>query len=324
MQDIRKISTMTNVYILAKTWRYLMIIPSVILFLLFWSLFFFAGGSLDMPFGAWMLLIVVSAISGGVIYGALTSKIVTSPEGIENLSLGIHVRATWDKVEKIEFAPDGFVNLHFKEPVYTNRVAKILRILYPYDKTIMLSPYTGELATSNLLKDLAKYVPNSNIPTFVAQQKQGIKTYQEAGVIGLYYLGWFVVWSLFALGFQKRTQEFLTSSGLPNTDPILNFIGISLVAGLFFNAIALLRRYNAEIIGLDENEISRKARTYYLGPLVMIVISFLIGGGIWVFSPTLLKSNLVVLLMFLIGRRVLHPVSSAIERILFQENVQQS
>src|SRR5688572_27480323 len=111
---------MTNVYPLAKTWRYLMIIPSVLLFILFWSAFLFGGGSLDMPLGAWILLIVVSAISGGMIYFTMTSKIVTSPVGIEYKSFGIQVWASWDNVEKIEFTPDGFVNLHFKEPISTN------------------------------------------------------------------------------------------------------------------------------------------------------------------------------------------------------------
>jgi len=141
-----------------------------------------------MPVGVWALLIVVSAILGGMIYGTMASKIITSPKGIEHISFGIHVRATWDKVEKIEFTHDGLVKLLFKEPIWTNKLATVFLFLYPYNKMIMLSPYAGDLPTSNLLTDIAKYVPNSNIPAFVAQQKRTTKTYQEAIMIGFYYL----------------------------------------------------------------------------------------------------------------------------------------
>lgn len=311
---------MTNVHMITKTWRYLMIIPSILLFLLLWSFAIFGGGLLDMPIDAWVFLIVVSAISGGMIYGTVTSKIVTSPEGIENISFGIQVMATWDKIEKIEFAPDGLVNLHFKEPIYTNQLARTLRFLYPYDKTILLSPYAGDLATSKLLKDIAQYVPNSNIPAFVAQQKYSTKKFQEAGIIGLYYLGWFVAWFLFAMGVQKKVEEYVATLGLPNADSFLNFIGLSLVVGLFVNAIRLLRQYNVEIIGLNEYGISHKARTHYLGPFVIIVMSFLIGSCIWTVLPMFLKSEFVVWVMILQGIVSL-PISSRIERSLFRDNL---
>jgi len=74
----------------------------------------------------------------------------------------------------------------------------------------------------------------------------------------------------------------------------------------------LLRRYNAEIVKLDENGVSHKARTYFLGPLVIIVIGFLIGISIWTLLPTVLESEAVLPILFLIGLASL-PVSSAIE-----------
>lgn len=312
---------MTNVYVLAKTWRYLMIIPAVILFLLFWSLFIFGDGSLDMPLGAWMLLIVVTAISGSMIYGAITSKLITSLEGIEHISFGIQVRVTWTQVERIEFAPDGIVNLHFKEPVYINGLASALVFLYPYDKTIQLSPYTGDLATSKLLKDLASHVPNSNIPEFASQQKYSVKTFQEAGVIGLYYLGWFLVWALFAIVFQEKADEYLAALGLPNARELLTFIDFSLLIGLFVNTLKLMKQYNAEIIKLDENEIAHKARAYYLIPFVILLISPLVGVGIWTFLPKSSDVNFDSFVMFLIGAASL-PVSTGIERLFFRDNIQ--
>lgn len=308
---------MINTYKLAKSWLYLSIIPAAIVLVGIWALYIFGGGSVDMPIGAWMFLIIVNGFAGWVIYCTVTSKIVTSPEGMEYISFGIQMKATWDQVEKIEFTPDGFVNLYFKEPIYTNSFASALRFLYPYDKTIMLSPYTGDLATSSLLKDLANYVPNSNIPEFVAQQKYSVKTFQEAGVIGLYYLGWLIVWFLFGIAFQKSAETYLTALGLRNADQFLGFVGFSLLIGLFVNALRLLRQYNTEIIKLDENGIAHRARAHYLSPLLILVTGSLVGIA---FLPKLLDANIDSIVMFLIGAVSL-PVSSRIERLLFQDEI---
>jgi hypothetical protein len=311
---------MINAYKLAISWRYLMIIPSAILFIMFWSLFIFGGGSLDMPIGAWMLMIFVSGFTGWIIYGAQISKIATSPDGIESVMLGIRVKAAWDKIEKIDMAPDGFVNLVFKEPIYKGEFANAFLGLLGYHKIIQLSPFIDDLATSILLRDLAKYVPNSNIPEFVAQQKHSTKPYQQAGIIGLYYLAWFITWALFAILFQKKAEQYLATIGLPNIDPFLTFVGFSLVIGLFVNAMSLLKGYSAEILKLDPNEASHKARTYYLSPLVIILISFLAGIGIWTFIKTRSDTNFEVLIMFLIGAASLW-VSARIERLVFRDNV---
>lgn len=275
-----------------------------------------------MPLGAWMLLLVVSIISIGMIYGALTSKFVTSPEGIEHFSFGIQVKAAWNQVDKIEFTPDGSVNLLFRESVYTNGLARALRFAYPYDKTIQLSPYTGNVANSGLLKDIEKHISISNSPVSIAEKNESTKTYQEAVVIGLYYLGWFVAWFLFALGLQERLGELLATWGLSNAHAILTFVGLSLVIGLFVNSIILLKRYNVEITKLDANGVAHKARAYYLNPLVISLVSSLIGGIIPAVLPILLESRTIyVLVLFLIGRVAL-PISSRIERVLFQDSVQ--
>jgi hypothetical protein len=308
---------MTNVYLLAKTWRYLTIISAVLLFVFFWSIFLLSGGAVNMPLGAWILLLVVSVVSVGMIYGALTSKFITSPLGFEHLSFGIRMWATWDQVESIEFTPEGFINLHVKEPISINILGGAWRFLYSYDKTIQLSPYIADLATSDLLQDIANYIPHSNIPAVIAQPKSRTQTYQEAGVIGLYYLGWFIIWFLFSMGLQKRLEEFLATWGLSNAHSILTFVGLSLVIGLFVSATISLRRYNADIVKLDERGISRQARTYYLSPFVIILISSLISYSITAVLPILFESRIIyVLVLFLIARVAL-PVSSKIERILF-------
>lgn len=310
---------MINAYKFSNTWRYLLIIPSIILFLLFWLLYIFGGGSLDMPIAAWTPLIVVSAISGWVIYGTMISKLTTSPNSIESVTLGIRVEATWDKVEKIDMTPDGFINLVFKEPIYTSKLANVLFGLLAYDKIIQISPFIDDPATSDLLKDIAKYVPNSNIPKFVAQQKHSTQTYQKAGMIGLYYFGCFIAWALFALFSQKRFEEYLAALGLSNADPILTFVGLSLVIGLFVNTMSLLKGYNAEVVKLDEYEISHRARTYYLSPAVTIAISFFVGMGIWAFKQTHPDVDFEVPIMFLMGTVSLW-ISSKIERLLFGDD----
>src|SRR5687767_8307832 len=108
---------MIKTYKLAKSWRYLSIFPAAMLFVGIWALYIFGGGSVDMPIGAWMFLIIVNGFAGWIIYSTMISKIVTSLEGIEYISFGIRGWAAWDTVEKIEFTPDGFVKLHFKEPI---------------------------------------------------------------------------------------------------------------------------------------------------------------------------------------------------------------
>lgn len=308
-----------NTYKLAKIWQSLLIVPSVCLILLFWSLVFIEDDLSGIPVGAWVFIITVTAISSSFIYNAVTSKIITSPEGIASVSFGIRVNVAWDKVEGIDVNQQGFVNLVFKEAIYRNRLVNILLSPLAYEKTFQLSPYIDDLATSNLPRDIAKYAPVGNIPAFVAQQKRSTKTYQKAGMIGLYYFGWFIVLFLFAIGFQNSVEEYFAKVGLINTGLILDFVAFSLVIGLFVSTISLLKRYNGEIDKLGENEVSHRARAYYITPLIIALISSVIGVAIWIFLRK--TSDFEVYLMFLIGVISLW-VSSKIERLLFTDNGQ--
>lgn len=273
-----------------------------------------------MPGAAWILLAIIGGIAGLLTYGAVTSKMVTSPEGIESMILGIRVMAAWDKVIKTDIT-GGYVNLIFKEPIYKNKLASVFPLFLVPDNTIQLSPFIDDLATSSLLKDVMNYVPNTDFPELAAQKSHWTKRNQEAGVIGLYYLGWLMVWWTFGVFFQEGVKEYLATLGLPNAGRILTFVSGSLMIGLFINAISFIQRYSAEIVKPDRSRISHKVIAYYLSPLVILLISGIVGIGIWAFVKIRLDTSFETFLIFLIGIVSLW-VSNRIEGFLYRDNIQ--
>lgn len=312
---------MKNTYILARTWRYLLIVSSVGLTIGFLFPVFignFSGKASDLIWSA----VIIGGISGTLTYGTVTSKIMTSPEGIETLSFGVRVQATWDKVERVDINPYGFINLFFKESLYKNQLLNSFLRPLAYDRTIQLSPYIDDLATSNLIKDVAKYVPNSNIPEFVAKNRSSTKNFQKVGTIGLYYLVCGFLLVLFAFVFRKGA-EYLEASGFHNATLISYLMTTTLMLGLFVNGMGLLG-YNAEIAKLPDLEISHKARTHYLSPIVALLLGFVGGVIIW----AVLQSRSIIvereenfaLVAFLLGAVSLR-ASGAIERLFFKDDV---
>ncbi|MBN1923123.1 MAG: hypothetical protein JW892_17895 [Anaerolineae bacterium] len=312
---------MKHTYPLARIWRYLLIVSSVgfsSMFLLPVIIGNFPGKASDFIWAA----IIAGGISGAYSYGTITSKIITSPAGIEAVAFGISLQATWDKVERVDINPYGFVNLVSKDSLYKNKLVSTLLRPLAYNRTIQLSPYIDDLATSDLLQDIAKYVPNSNIPELVAENTSSTKPFQKVGTIGLYQLGSFLLLALLAAIFRKEAQ-YLKASGVHNATLISYIITSSLILGPFFNAITLLG-YNAEISGLPESEISHKARTYYLNPIVTLLLGFGVGAIIWAVcqSRSIIVEReqdfvLVTVLLAAVSLRV----SAAIERLIFKDDV---
>ncbi len=312
---------MKNTYILARTWRYVLIVSSVGLVILsILPIFFgnFAGKASDFIRSA----IIIGGISGTLTYGIVTSKIITSPEGIETVSFGLRVQATWDKVEKVDINPYGFANLYFKESLYKNKLVNSLLRPLASDRTIQLSPFIDDFASSNLIKDVAKYIPNSNIPEFITEKKSSTKNFQKVGTIGLYYLGFFFLLNLFAFVFRKGI-EYMKASGLQNTTLVSYIMITSLTLGLVFNGIGLLGYY-AEISKLQDSEISHKARTHYLSPIIALLLGFV--GGVIIWAVLQFRSIIVereedfALVAFLLGAVSLR-ASGAIERLFFKDDV---
>jgi len=312
---------MKNTYILARTWRYLLIVSSVGLTIGFLFPVFignFSGKASDFIWPA----VIIGGISGTLTYGTVTSKIMTSPEGIETVAFGVKVQATWDKVERVDINHYGFVNLFFKESLYKNQLVNSFLRPLAYDRIIQLSPYIDDLATSNLIKDVAKYVPNNNIPEFVAQNRSSTKNFQKVGAIGLYYLVCLFLLVLFAFVFRKGA-EYLESSGFHNATLVSYLMTTTLMLGLFFNSMGLLG-YNAEIANLQAPEISHKARSHYLSPIVALLLGLLGGAIIW----GILQSRSIIveregnfaIVAFILGAVSLR-ASGAIERLIFKDDV---
>jgi hypothetical protein len=258
----------------------------------------------------------------GLSYGTLSSTITTSPEGIECVSFGIRVKATWDKVERIDANTYGFVNLFFKEPLYKNKFINALFRPFAYDRTIQLSPYIDDVASSNLLRDIAKYVPHSNISWFLAENKSPRENYQKVGTIGLYYLGVLILMVPLSFVF-AGTVHYLEASGIRNMSLILYIMNSSLIISLMFNGASLLG-YNSETANLKSRKIARKARTLYLGPIVALLLGFVVGIGIWAalqFRSIVVEEDADFVFVALILGIVSLRVSSSIERFIFRENV---
>lgn len=318
---------MINVHRLARIWRYLLIASSTGLVLTF-LLPPITGKTSDAP-SIWIWgAIIVGGLSGAITYGMVTSRIITSPGGIESVSFGIRVKASWEQVENIDINPFGFVNLVFKESLYQSKLLNALLRPLAYDRIFQLSPYMDDLATSTLLQDLAKYVPTSNILEFIAKQKQNPqpKPHQKVGTIGLYYFGWFMALVPISFVLEKAAEQS-GIWGLPNLTLISHLISFSLVIGLLIGGMGLLG-YNAEIEGLPEKQIARKARVHYLNPFVVILSSFIVSLSIWWFlqarSIMLTNDRLgsYALLAFIIGGCSLR-ASSRVEKLVFPNELQQ-
>lgn len=265
--------------------------------------------------------IFLGGISGAATYGIVTSKITTSPEGVETISFGVRIKASWDKVERVDINPYGFVNLIFKESLYKNRFVNAFLRPLGYDRSIQLSPYIDDLATDTMLKDIANYVPNSNIEEFISKNKSSTKSFQKVGTIGLYYMGFLFLLIFLAFAFRKGA-EYFTTEGFQNTFVVSYLVTTSFMLSLFFNGMSLID-YNAKISKLQHKEISRKARTYYLAPFVTLFISLVGGFMIWAIlqSRSILaeREENYFIVAVLIGATSLR-VSGMIEGLIFKDD----
>lgn len=277
------------------------------------------GNSASMQDEGFCWIVFIFATMVGLSYGTLSSRITTSPEGIECFSFGVRAKVSWDKVERIDINPYGFINLFFKESLFKNQFVNALLRPLAYDRTIQLSPYIDDVASSNLLKDIAKYVPQNNISWFLADHKNARKNYQKVGVVGLYYLGFLLLMVPFAFIF-GGAAKYLETSGYQNASLIFYLMNSSIIVSLMFNGMSLLS-YNTEIRILKDHKIASKARTLYLGPIVTLLLSFVVGlviATILQFRSTVVEEDadfaLVAILLGIVSLRV----GGVVERWIFK------
>jgi hypothetical protein len=107
------------------------------------------------------------------------------------------------------------------------------------------------------------------------------KNYQKVGVIGLYYLGVLILMVPFVFVF-GGIAHYLEASGVQNATLIFYFMNWSLIISLVLGAMSLLG-YNAETANSKERKLARRARTFYLAPIVALLLSLVVGMGIWTF-----------------------------------------
>jgi hypothetical protein len=269
----------------------------------------------------------ILAVMIGFSYGTASSRIITYTDGVECVSFGLRVKVPWSQVERLDINSFGFVNLVFKQPIYKNRLVNSLLKPLAADRTIQLSPYIENLETSGLLKDIANFVPGLNIPEFVSVHKRGTKLNQKAGRIGLYYLGWLIIMVALAYGLRQGV-EYFEGLGSQNLDLVTSIAINGLMIGLFIDGMSLLG-YNEAISRLDEVSISRKARTYYLCPVVILILGLILGLGIWsalrLSSIRISEDDLGIfsLLAIFLGIGSL-PITGRIEKIIFRNQSRRS
>jgi hypothetical protein len=93
-------------------------------------------------------------------FEVLTGKIITSPSGIEWVTIGTHVQIPWEIVESINVRGLGYLTLVFKESIYKNTFVKSLLHLLGSDNKIELTGYISDPLRSKLLSDIMQYAPN--------------------------------------------------------------------------------------------------------------------------------------------------------------------
>ncbi len=324
---------MTNIHRLARTWRYLLTVCCVELILIF--LFpviiglIFNSPPKD-PWGFVWSATLFGGVFGSLVYVAIQSKIITSPEKIEWFSFGVRVEEIWNNVEKlIVNRANGSIELVFKVPVYKKGSGAFLLRLGYDARTLYISSYIDDSTSSNLLDDIARYMPRSDILEFNKKYNRKIKTYQKAEVIGLYYLVWLFPPLIAAVVVVAITAQM---EALQQANFTLGFgiMWVSLLIALFVNGLSLITLvvrgrqtlgYSAKIINLPQKIVAREARSHYLSPLVSLLLGFLVGFLIWVvghFQSTLIADNSLVVFVSLILGGISFWVSRKLERLIFR------
>ncbi len=265
---------MTNLYRLARAWRAILIVCSAGLVLIP------IGLAVASPRDSALVPVVLLFIGlAALSCGALFSRIIISPSGIEYRLLGTRATAAWDKVDRIDLNPFGFINLMCREPIYQGQIVNFLLRPLGYNRTIQLSPYIDDLGTSPLLLDLAQYLPNSSIRELMAAHRRSEKPFHKVGFIGLYYLGWLFL-LLGITGGLRTGAAYLEGLGWLNATLISDLVEASLILALLFNGLGLIS-YNARIASLDSEGISHVARALYLYPLLVLLLSLVMAWVIW-------------------------------------------
>jgi hypothetical protein len=134
---------MSKTYQLNQAWKSILIGLSIVL-IIFISIFISAY-SFEKFWIFWGSMLIMFVLSGLLVFGAFSTKIVVSSNGIISFAFGKSTIISWENIASIEINPINYLILaKFKNP--------------PND-FFVLSPFTTKKQLRDLLNDLANYLP---------------------------------------------------------------------------------------------------------------------------------------------------------------------
>jgi hypothetical protein len=146
------------------------------------------------------------------------------------------------------------------------------------------------------------------------------KIYQRAEVIGVYYIFWllFQFVPMFVLsGFASK----LFDVNVTGMSVVIDMMWMSVVIGLFIHGMSLLS-FNTVVSRMSSSEVSHRARSYYINPFVIVLLSFVIGLGVWFLEQEEIividNRNLLFLIAAVIGTLSMW-ISNKIEWLIFRD-----
>jgi hypothetical protein len=318
---------MTDVYKFSRPVLYLVVFCSTLLSLFFVTLGIIVEGTLQ---DRWLLIasgIAVAGVFGTLSYFMGKSKITTSPEYISWEFFWIKSKSPWENVEGLSRNDsNGSICLTFKESIY-EKPSILFWGMGNDAKRLALSSYIDNVAPNNLLTTIAGYVPTAHNKKFAGEfsPKYKAKIYETAEIIGIYY----ILWLFFQFAPMFLLSEFaskLFSTDVTKMPVVIDMMWKSLAAGLFFITLISkmnLLNFNTAMARMSQNEISHKARSYYIYPFVTIFLGFIIGLGIWLFEQESLfvikEGNILYLIIAVSIGIISMQISNKLEWLVFRD-----
>jgi hypothetical protein len=144
--------------------------------------------------------------------------------------------------------------------------------------------------------------------------------YKKPIVIGVYYIFW-IIFQLLPIFLLSGSASSWFSTDVTKMPVVLTLMWTSVSIGLFIYGMSLLN-FNATMARASQSEISHRVRSYYLNPFVTVVLGFIVGLGVWVFTQGSLNESLngsVIFLLAAIIGAVSMQLSYRLEWLMFRD-----
>lgn len=113
--------------------------------------------------GIFEAFLAVALFSLGIIgfIEALVARLVISSEGLDEISIGVRTRVTWDKVERFEVNPYGFTNLVLRQSSTSGCLPIILYTrLFGLDRLVGIAPFVSSSQYDEFVAMIREYAPH--------------------------------------------------------------------------------------------------------------------------------------------------------------------